>query len=100
MLDGFRTCKDGAPHSFGRTGMDGHGYTRALCCLNREFHLFERKGGMGTRVRSPAVIAVELDPVRTASDLISHDLNQTIDSIRFFSTIEGCAIQAQSLSGH
>src|SRR5256885_1550362 len=93
MLDRFDARESGAAHSFRRTGVDGYGYTRALCGLDSKFHLFQRKGRMRTGVRSPAVIAIQLDPVRAASDLVSDNFHQTIDSIRFFGALRNMPLE-------
>src|SRR6267378_4685046 len=51
--------------------------------IDNELDLFEREGGSGFTSRTPTVIGIDLDPVRTPPDLIAHNANQAV-AIRFF----------------
>src|SRR6267142_536841 len=63
--------------------MCGDGAAAAFRGIDDELYLFERERRSALPSRTPAIVRIDLDPVRTSSDLIAHNANEVF-AIRFF----------------
>src|SRR5919197_2117096 len=84
VLDRLHAGLDGAPHPLGGAGVRDYGTSRAPRHLHDELDLLCGERRPRLAVRPPAIIGVNLDPVRAALDLVAHYARQLVDAARFF----------------
>ena len=63
--------------------MGRHSASAAFCGVNDELQLLQGKRRSGCASRTPAIVGVNLDPIRALSDLIPNHSNQVL-AIGFF----------------
>src|SRR6267154_6415548 len=97
MFDGLRAAKNRAPHAFGRDCMHRHWNACALGGLNRELHFFHSECRVRSRRWTPAVIAVQLDPIRPVADLIANHPYEAVDTIGLLGALRHFPFERKSL---
>src|SRR5271165_5034096 len=97
MLDGLRSGQRGAAHALQSDGVDGHGNSGAPGGFDRQLHLVERESGMRAWIRTPAVIAIEFDPIRAMPDLVAHDTDEAVYAVSLFSALRHAPLERKAL---
>ena len=82
MLDRVGAGRDRAPHPFRGRGVNGDLAARVMRRLDRSLQFGEREGRAALLAAAPAIVAIKLDEVRPARDLVADRANDLIDTAR------------------
>ncbi len=96
VFNGFDSRENGAAHSFGGVGVDGHGDAGAGCRLHSKLQFTFGKCRVRPGQGSPAVVGIELDPIGSVSDLIAHDADQ-LCAVSFFGALRDAPLRSVAL---
>ena len=87
MLDGGGAGQRRAPHALGRRGVHRHRAAAAARHAHDQVQLLLGEGGLPRAARTPAVVAVDLDPVGAAAHLVAHHARQLVHAARFLGAV-------------
>jgi uncharacterized zinc-type alcohol dehydrogenase-like protein len=99
VLDSFRSGQNRPPHALGRAGVHRYRHTGAPRGLHRQLHLLQGKRGMRARRRTPAVIAIHLDPVGPVPDLVAHHAGETVHAVSLLGALRCPPFQCETFGG-
>ncbi len=97
MLNRLSSGENGTTHSFGGACVRDDRSSRGTGHFHYQLQLIQRESGTSLAVRSPAVVGVNLNYIGAAADLLSNGPCESVDAIRFLSTLRNVEIRCEPL---